>query len=389
MRVRIRLAGPLTYSITISKPLLTSHFARPRLSDLAVDAFLAAKRAAPARNQHGASSVADSSSAAAGTNVSVSTVDPVIWFEGYSEAFKPVRATLAHTANGRSSRSKGKQRMQSATSYSDESEESDESDSEEATTDDDDDDDDDQDLSANAWAKSDEPDAVGSPVPRMASLACCNILHNGLYYLTPITSESECACLERTGLCTNSDVPPPSGDPAVAFAYLYYLVDALKNHLGAAPSDATVRDNFDVVMQIIGETFSAPFPVTPDASALQEIIPSSGLLNRVLTAGLAAASTATNSLSSGSNAGAIALPAASLTSPIHWRRAGIRHAQNEIYFDVHEHVVAVLDKNGGVVTGSINGRIQCRSRLSGMPDVALSLSNTAQLDELAFHPCVR
>jgi hypothetical protein len=68
------------------------------------------------------------------------------------------------------------------------------------------------------------------------------------------------------------------------------------------------------------------------------------LLNKVLSAGLAAASQASGN-TNGSNTPI--LPGNSTTpfsSPLHWRRAGIRYAQNEVYFDITEEVKAILDK---------------------------------------------
>lgn len=132
----------------------------------------------------------------------------------------------------------------------------------------------------------------------------------------------------------------------MAFTYLYSLVDLLRIYLNGEVSDASLRDYFDVVLQLLAETFSAPYPISTDASALSELVPSDTFLNKVISAGLAVASTAANS--SGVTPPAIlaghAGPAAPFSSPLHWRRAGIRYVQNEIYFDINEDIRAILDK---------------------------------------------
>lgn len=82
-------------------------------------------------------------------------------------------------------------------------------------------------------------------------------------------------------------------------------------------------------------------------------------------------------------------PAAPFAAPIPWRRRGIRHAQNEIFFDVEETLDAVVDRQGRVLTSSVWGRIGANSKLSGIPDLLLSFANTQVMKECAFHPCIR
>lgn len=184
-----------------------------------------------------------------------------------------------------------------------------------------------------------------------------------------------------------------TGDPSVPFAYLYSLIGVLRQYIGGDVNDISIRENFDVTLQLLGETFMAPHPVSTDASALQELVPTSSLFSKMLSAGLAAATQATSSMGSNSGshtpAGLATAPASLFSSPLYWRRAGIRHAQNEVYFDINEEVRAVLDKTGQIIAGDVWGRIDCRSRLSGMPDISISLSNPGVLDDPSFHPCVR
>lgn len=96
-----------------------------------------------------------------------------------------------------------------------------------------------------------------------------------------------------------------------------------------------------------------------------------------------------------------------LTSPLPWRRQGIKYTSNEICeptpivvkvatltlsssdFDVMESLDFVLDKNGRILSGGITGDVSSRSRLSGMPDLTLSFSDPSQLEDCAFHSSVR
>jgi len=356
-----------------NKPLLASHFSHARIADLAIDAFLSAKRA-----------TSSSSSGSSGSRPT--SVPSVLWYESFEG---PGRGQASGSVKG-----KGTDRSTGCRASSSE----DDDESEDSSDEDEEDEDEDglpvrratyKSISSNSndidpWAPStskagagrEAADATASRYSASAgsAYACCHIEHNKLHFLVPISREC---------------------DPAVAFAYLYSLLGVLRNYLNDDVTDGALRDNFDVVLQLLEETFARPYPVSTDASALQELVPSSNIFNKILTAGLAAASQSTGS---GGMAGVSNLiqgggsslgPSSPFSSQLHWRRAGIRHAQNEIYFDVKEELTAVVDKNGNVVTGSVFGRIDCRSKLSGMPDITLSFTNPSMLEDLSFHPCVR
>lgn len=46
-------------------------------------------------------------------------------------------------------------------------------------------------------------------------------------------------------------------------------------------------------------------------------------------------------------------------------------------------------RRGTIVTGDVLGRVICKCKLSGMPDVAMSLTNPSLVEDPVFHPCVR
>jgi len=48
-----------------------------------------------------------------------------------------------------------------------------------------------------------------------------------------------------------------------------------------------------------------------------------------------------------------------------------------------------MDAEGGLVRAGVRGSIEVNSRLSGMPDVLLVLTNTEIFDDVSFHRCVR
>ena len=48
-----------------------------------------------------------------------------------------------------------------------------------------------------------------------------------------------------------------------------------------------------------------------------------------------------------------------------------------------------LDPEGKLLTSAIYGKIEVNCRLSGMPDISLSLSNSHLIEDYSFHPSVR
>ena len=85
---------------------------------------------------------------------------------------------------------------------------------------------------------------------------------------------------------------------------------------------------------------------------------------------------------------------AQLTSPIPWRQSGIQYfAQEHVCIDQVEHLNVMLNRHGKVVHGEVEGEIWCLARVSGMPDLLVTLANNGQqkqsMDEFQLHPCVR
>ena len=81
---------------------------------------------------------------------------------------------------------------------------------------------------------------------------------------------------------------------------------------------------------------------------------------------------------------------------IPWRRANVRHTSNELYVDIVETLCVTLAPSGRPLAAFANGSIAFTSKISGVPDLLLSLSvpgGRAAIDKVielpVFHPCVR
>ncbi|TDL29796.1 clathrin adaptor, mu subunit [Rickenella mellea] len=169
---------------------------------------------------------------------------------------------------------------------------------------------------------------------------------------------------------------PVSGDidPLYVFAFLSTFVDVLSDYLGEV-STSSIREHFDVVYQLLEEMLDDGHPLTTERNALSDIVLPPSLLNKILSV------TGVSGLSKAS--------ATPFSSPIPWRKAGVRYNNNEIYFDVVEDLRAIVNKSGTVLSSNAWGRIESNSRLSGTPDLVLSFLNPTVLQDCSFHSCVR
>ncbi|VUZ42972.1 unnamed protein product [Hymenolepis diminuta] len=120
------------------------------------------------------------------------------------------------------------------------------------------------------------------------------------------------------------------------------------------------------------------FPLTTESNILKEIIKPPKLLRSI-------AEVVTGRSLGGVNA---TLPVSQLTN-IRWRRAGVKYATNEAFFDITERVNAIIDRSGNVLLAEVEGAIDCVIHLSGMPDLSLSFNNPRLLDDVSLHPCIR
>ncbi|KAF8589298.1 hypothetical protein K439DRAFT_1229823, partial [Ramaria rubella] len=95
-------------------------------------------------------------------------------------------------------------------------------------------------------------------------------------------------------------------------------------------SASMLKDNFDVVYQItlLKEMVDDGYPLTTKSSSLRDLVLPPSFINKIISvagvAGLAKASSTP------------------FSSPILWRKTGLKYNNNEIYFGVVEELDAVV-----------------------------------------------
>ncbi|KAG5298151.1 adaptin [Histoplasma ohiense] len=224
------------------------------------------------------------------------------------------------------------------------------------------------------------------PTPRPSLLYLSNasppisvfsVTHSNLLFLVPSNSESE---------------------PLIVLEFLHRLIDVLEEFVGAPLLAAKIQSNYDVVAQLLNEMCDGGIICNTEPNALQEIVEIPGWMDKLLVGvGLPGASPIlgpSNSLKS------------SLTTPSHvngasapaipWRRRGVRHTSNELYVDIVESLSVTMAPSGRPISALVHGTIVFTAKVSGVPDLLLSLAAPGGQKNLAhkfqlpvFHPCVR
>ncbi|KAI0407579.1 Adaptor complexes medium subunit family-domain-containing protein [Xylaria palmicola] len=177
-------------------------------------------------------------------------------------------------------------------------------------------------------------------------------------------------------------------EPLLVLEFLHRVIDALEEFLGAPVLAHKIEANYDVVAQLLTEMCDAGTVNTTEPNALRDVVEVEGLLGKLLgSINLPAKPLANSNSTSLMNQNSPSLP---------WRRANVRHTSNELYADVVETLSVTLAPSGRPIAAFANGTIAFTSKVSGVPDIVVSLTgpsgkhNLKSVMELpVFHPCVR
>ncbi|PGH32558.1 hypothetical protein GX50_04663 [[Emmonsia] crescens] len=203
-----------------------------------------------------------------------------------------------------------------------------------------------------------------------------SVTHSNLLFLIPASTESE---------------------PLLILEFIHRVIDVLEEFVGAPLLAGKIQSNYDVVAQLLNEMCDGGIICNTEPNALQETVEIPGWMDKLLVGvGLPGASPAlgpSNSLKSSlanSNVNGASAPA------IPWRRQGVRHTSNELYVDIVESLSVTMAPSGKPISALVYGTIVFTAKISGVPDLLLSLSApggqkniTHKLQLPVFHPCVR
>lgn len=201
-------------------------------------------------------------------------------------------------------------------------------------------------------------------------------------------SDSVTYCLRRDGLFISGS---PSRSNACSTSYMLRLLDgvyfAFRQYFKQPLTGDLIRKRYPEVLMLLEELLLGGMPLTTESNNLDVILcdvgsNGSSILGQLSQlVGSTRGSSFTNSLTG-------------VSPEVWWRRADVFHGANEFYLDVTEKINCVVSSQGKIVSGSIHGSFGVNSKLSGLPELLLSLKegdvkNALKKSAISFHPSVR
>ncbi|KAJ5898902.1 AP complex mu/sigma subunit [Penicillium taxi] len=185
-------------------------------------------------------------------------------------------------------------------------------------------------------------------------------------------------------------------EPLLVLEFLHRVVDVLEDFVGAPLLSIKIQSNYEVVAQLLHEMCDGGLVCNTEPNALQEVVEVPGWMGKLL-GGISIPGTSTPTQGS-SNPLKQSLAAASVAQgpAIPWRRPAVRHTSNELYVDIIESLSVTMAPSGRLLSALVSGTIAFTAKISGVPDLMMSLSAPGGQQSLAkkielpvFHPCVR
>lgn len=201
-----------------------------------------------------------------------------------------------------------------------------------------------------------------------------------------------------------------------------------RNYFGKNLNEDVLKSNFSMVYLLLNEMVIGGIPATIDPNIIEMLVPMPSMINRACKVladssrlisdlasfvnpsvckmgskgllsrkvGITNANVGTivdrdragEDMGSGSGAG-IGAGISGCGSHIWWRKGNTHYSSNEVYVEIIEKLNCIVDSQGNILNSSVDGRIVLNSKLSGVPELNLTLKNPKILSSAAFHPSVR
>jgi len=189
--------------------------------------------------------------------------------------------------------------------------------------------------------------------------------------------------------------------PLAVFELLDRVYQVLLRYFGEVSEDS-LRQNFSTVYLLLDEMIDSGLPFTTELNSLESIIAPPSTMGKVVQAVSGSSSHVLSDVPP--DATGQGGPLSSLTSAlggsthtqiggasaeVWWRRQNVVYASNEVYVDIVESVDCICNSNGQIISGGVSGDVLVNSKLSGLPEVLLTLRNPGVMKNVSFHPCVR
>ncbi|KFY87783.1 hypothetical protein V500_06756 [Pseudogymnoascus sp. VKM F-4518 (FW-2643)] len=191
-------------------------------------------------------------------------------------------------------------------------------------------------------------------------------------------------------LTTSSEI-----EPLLALEFLHRVIDVFEEFLGAPLLASKIESSYDVVAQLLNEMCDTGVVSTTEGNALRDLVEVEGWIGKFL-GGINLPGNAPFSSNTPTQMPGISSLGPTSTPALPWRRANVKHTSNELYVDIVETLSVIIAPSGRPLSAFATGSIAFTAKVSGVPDVLLSLSSPSGRHNIdstmelpVFHPCVR
>lgn len=178
-----------------------------------------------------------------------------------------------------------------------------------------------------------------SPVLTLGSTSFLHVKHENIYIVA----------------VTRSNV-----DAGLVFEFLYKLVSLGTSYFNKFDENA-IKNNFTLIYELLDEILDFGFPQNTETDTLKQYITTEGVRSDI----------------SGDTSSKITMQA---TGAVSWRRPDVKYRKNEVFVDIMEDVNLLMSATGAILKADVNGHIQLRAQLSGMPECKFGLNDSLLLD---------
>jgi len=158
-------------------------------------------------------------------------------------------------------------------------------------------------------------------------------------------------------------------DASVIFEFLYKFETLLLQYFGDL-TDSIIKDHFNTIYDLLDEVLEFGYPQSMDFNNLKNVVPP--------PKGLAQYSAMRPKLNTNKSNSKLNTHR-ELSTDIPWRKSDIKYRRNEIFLDVCEKINVLISKDGRIIKSYIDGHIDMKTHLSGMPVCKFGLNDSLSL----------
>ena len=153
------------------------------------------------------------------------------------------------------------------------------------------------------------------------------------------------------------------GHPNVmmVFYFLHKLIKVFTDYFTDFHEES-LKDNFVITYELLDEMMDHGYPQLTETTVLKEFIKSEAFRT-----------------AKDEKITDVMVPTAA-SNVVSWRPEGIKYKKNEIFLDVIEELNMLCSATGNVLSSEILGSVQCKSMLSGMPELKLGLNDKTMFE---------